>query len=54
MPPVRGQARARRARIVERFWGPEAAAEAERHFDRVHKEHLPPEEIEELTSVRRR
>ena len=28
--------------------GPEAAAEAEAHFDRVHKEHLPPEEIEEV------
>jgi tyrosyl-tRNA synthetase len=35
--------------IVERFWGGEAADEAERHFDRVHKQHLPPEEIEELT-----
>jgi tyrosyl-tRNA synthetase len=35
--------------IVERFWGAGAADEAERHFDRVHREHLPPEEIEELT-----
>ncbi len=35
-------------RIVERFWGPDAAAEAEAHFDRVHKRHLPPEEMEEL------
>jgi tyrosyl-tRNA synthetase len=34
-------------RIVERFWGAEAGAEAERHFDRVHKEHRPPEEMEE-------
>ena len=34
-------------RIVERFHGPDAAAAAERHFDRLHKEHLPPEEIEE-------
>ena len=25
-----------------------AAEEAERHFDRLHKEHLPPEEIEEV------
>jgi tyrosyl-tRNA synthetase len=35
-------------RIVERFWGSEAAGEAEAHFDRVHKRHLPPEEMEEL------
>ena len=35
-------------RIVERFWGPDAAKEAEAHFDRVHKRHLPPEEMEEL------
>jgi tyrosyl-tRNA synthetase len=34
-------------RIVERFHGPEAAEGAERHFDRLHKEHLPPEELEE-------
>jgi tyrosyl-tRNA synthetase len=34
-------------RIVERFHGPEAAEAAERHFDRLHKEHLPPEELEE-------
>jgi tyrosyl-tRNA synthetase len=36
-------------RLVERFWGEGAAGEAEAHFDRVHKEHLPPEEIEEIT-----
>jgi tyrosyl-tRNA synthetase len=36
-------------RIVERFWGAAAAEEAERHFDRVHKEHLPPGAIEEVT-----
>jgi tyrosyl-tRNA synthetase len=36
-------------RIVERFWGREAAEEAEQHFDRVHKEHLPPEAVEEVT-----
>src|SRR3989442_811839 len=36
-------------RIVARFWGEEAAVEAERHFDRVHKEHLPPEQVEEVT-----
>jgi tyrosyl-tRNA synthetase len=40
--------RALARRIVERFWGPEAAPEAEAHFDRVHKQHLPPEEMEEL------
>jgi tyrosyl-tRNA synthetase len=34
---------------VERFWGADAATEAELHFDRVHKQHLPPEEMEELT-----
>jgi tyrosyl-tRNA synthetase len=36
-------------RIVGRFWGDEAAGEAEGQFDRVHKDHLPPEEIEEIT-----
>jgi len=35
--------------IVERFRGSEAAAEAEQHFDRVHKQHLPPEDLEEHT-----
>jgi tyrosyl-tRNA synthetase len=35
--------------IVERFWGGGAAEEAESHFDRLHKQHLPPEEMEELT-----
>jgi tyrosyl-tRNA synthetase len=34
-------------RIVERFWGADAAEQAERHFDRVHKEHRAPEEMEE-------
>src|SRR4051794_30517395 len=47
MPPVEAKRELAR-RIVERFWGPDAAAEAERHFDRVHKQHLPPEEVEEL------
>jgi tyrosyl-tRNA synthetase len=32
---------------VERFHGLEASEAAERHFDRLHKEHLPPEELEE-------
>jgi tyrosyl-tRNA synthetase len=47
VPPVQAK-RALARRIVERFWGTGAAEEAERHFDRVHKQHLPPEEIEEL------
>jgi tyrosyl-tRNA synthetase len=34
-------------RIVERFHDTSAAARAEEHFDRLHKEHLPPEELEE-------
>jgi tyrosyl-tRNA synthetase len=34
-------------RLVERFHGDGAAAEAERHFDRLHVEHELPEEIEE-------
>jgi tyrosyl-tRNA synthetase len=34
--------------LVERFHGAEAAQEAERHFDRLHREHRPPEEIEEV------
>ncbi|MEX0993816.1 MAG: tyrosine--tRNA ligase [Solirubrobacterales bacterium] len=36
-------------RIVERFHGAEAGDEAERHFDRLHKEHKPPEQIDEVT-----
>ena len=48
LPAVQAKRTLGRA-IVERFWGPEAAPEAERHFDRLHKQHLPPEEIEELT-----
>jgi tyrosyl-tRNA synthetase len=47
LPPVQAK-RALARRIVERFWGSEAADEAERQFDRVHRQHLPPEEIEEL------
>jgi tyrosyl-tRNA synthetase len=45
--PARDAKRALARRIVERFHGSEAAAEAERHFDRLHVEHRPPEEIEE-------
>jgi tyrosyl-tRNA synthetase len=36
-------------RLVARFHDESAAASAEGHFDRVHKEHLPPEEVEEVT-----
>jgi tyrosyl-tRNA synthetase len=52
LDPARPAVEAKRAlgrRIVERFWGGEAAEEAEQHFDRVHKEHLPPEAVEEVT-----
>jgi tyrosyl-tRNA synthetase len=35
-------------RIVARFHGEPAAREAEEHFDRLHKEHRPPEQIEEV------
>jgi tyrosyl-tRNA synthetase len=36
-------------RIVERYNDREAAGEAERHFDRLHVQHEPPDEIEEAT-----
>ena len=42
------QKRALARALVERFHGVEAATEAERHFDRVHRDHRPPEEIEEV------
>jgi tyrosyl-tRNA synthetase len=42
------QKRALARSLVERFHGPQAAVEAERHFDRVHREHRPPEQIEEV------
>jgi tyrosyl-tRNA synthetase len=35
-------------RLVARFHDDEAARSAEAHFDRLHKEHLPPEQIEEV------
>jgi tyrosyl-tRNA synthetase len=50
IPPVQAK-RALARRIVERFWGKGAAEEAERHFDRLHRQHLPPEEMEELRLV---
>jgi tyrosyl-tRNA synthetase len=36
-------------RLVERFHGADAAAGAEARFDRVHVQHLPPEDIEDVT-----
>ena len=35
--------------IVERFSETDTAAEAEQRFDRVHKQHLPPEDLKEHT-----
>ncbi len=35
--------------LTARFHGDEAAAEAERHFDRLHVQREPPEEVEELS-----
>jgi tyrosyl-tRNA synthetase len=35
-------------RLVARFHDDAAAEAAEAHFDRVHKDHLPPEELEEV------
>jgi tyrosyl-tRNA synthetase len=37
------------SRLVARFHGEAAAEAAEAHFDRLHKEHRPPEEIEQVT-----
>ena len=34
--------------LVERFWGAEAAVDAEREFDRVHRDRQPPEEMPEV------
>ncbi len=48
VPPVLAKRSLARG-IVDRFWGQGAGEEAERHFDRVHKEHLPPEELQEHT-----
>jgi tyrosyl-tRNA synthetase len=42
------QKRALARLLVERFHGAQAAGEAERHFDRLHREHRPPEEVEEV------
>jgi tyrosyl-tRNA synthetase len=35
--------------LVARFHGEPAAEEAEAHFDRLHREHKPPEEVAEVT-----
>jgi tyrosyl-tRNA synthetase len=47
LPPVE-QKRALARLLVERFHGPEAAVAAEQHFDRLHREHRPPAEVEEV------
>jgi tyrosyl-tRNA synthetase len=36
-------------RLVDRFHGPDSAGAAEARFDRVHVQHLPPEDIEDMT-----
>jgi tyrosyl-tRNA synthetase len=46
--PLVEQKRVLARALVEQFHGPQAAAEAEQHFDRLHKEHRPPEEVEEV------
>jgi tyrosyl-tRNA synthetase len=45
--PAVAAKRALGRRIVERFWGTGAAEQAERDFDRVHKDHRPPEDLAE-------
>jgi tyrosyl-tRNA synthetase len=34
--------------LVERFWDSSAATDAEREFDRIHRDHQPPEDIPEV------
>jgi tyrosyl-tRNA synthetase len=46
-PAVEGK-RTLARRLVSRFHDAEATRTAEEHFDRLHKEHLPPDEIEEV------
>jgi tyrosyl-tRNA synthetase len=50
-PPMEAKRALGRA-IVTRFWGPEAAREAEAHFDRTIVRHEAPEEIEDLAVAR--
>jgi tyrosyl-tRNA synthetase len=38
-------------RLVERFWGPEAARGAEEHFDRLFRRHETPEDMPEIDQV---
>jgi tyrosyl-tRNA synthetase len=45
--PPRDAKRALARELVARFHGPGAAELAERHFDRLHVEHRPPDEVEE-------
>jgi tyrosyl-tRNA synthetase len=47
IPPVEAK-RSLARRLVARFHDENAAATAEAHFDRLHKEHLPPQEVEEV------
>ena len=47
-PPVEAK-RSLARRLVERFHGAGAGEAAEQHFDRLHKEHRPPEDLEQLT-----
>jgi tyrosyl-tRNA synthetase len=48
LSPVEAKRALARA-LVARFHDEQAAKSAEEHFDRVHKEHLPPEDVEEVT-----
>jgi tyrosyl-tRNA synthetase len=48
LSPVEAKRSLARA-LVARFHDEQAAKSAEEHFDRVHKEHLPPEDVEEVT-----
>jgi tyrosyl-tRNA synthetase len=47
--PAVQQKRTLARRIVERFHGPGAGESAEQQFDRVHRDHRPPEEIAEVS-----
>jgi tyrosyl-tRNA synthetase len=47
LSPVEAKRALARA-LVARFHDEQAAKSAEEHFDRVHKEHLPPEDVEEV------
>jgi tyrosyl-tRNA synthetase len=47
VPPVESK-RALARRLVARFHDQLAARQAEERFDRLHKQHLPPEEVEEV------